>query len=141
MPLTPHGSLLYSPQPVNGPSLEQDELIHILIQHSEPEIHIMLFSCVSYLHHVSEIHIFMTGLHLLHLPRMLLACLAHCRLTAQNIMGRVEIMNLIMQFYQASHHSLCQVKTFSSAHCSQNISSKFFAQGIGHILHPYKSTD
>jgi len=71
---------------------------------------------------------------------MLLACLAHCPLIAQNIRGRVKIMNFIMQFYPASHHSLYQVKTFSSAHCSQNISSKFFAQETDHILHPYKST-
>jgi hypothetical protein len=58
---------------------------------------------------------------------------------AQNTRGRVKIMNPTMQFYPASHHSLYQVKTFSSAHFSQNFSSKFFAQGIDHILHPYKS--
>jgi hypothetical protein len=89
-PLTPRVSLLYSPQPVSGPSLEQDELIHILIQYSEPEIHVILFSCVSYLHRVSDIQIFMIGLHLSHLPCMLLACLAHCPLIAQNIWGRVK---------------------------------------------------
>lgn len=134
--LTFHSSLLYSPQPVSGPSAEQDELIHILIQYSETEIHVILFSCVSYLHQVSEIQIFIIGLHLQHLP---LACLAHCPLISQNIRGRVKLMNLIMQFYPASRNTLCQVKTFSSAHCSQNISSKFFVQGIDHILHPYKS--
>jgi hypothetical protein len=105
--LTFHGSLLCSPLPTNGPSLEQDEIIHILIQYSE--IHVILFSHVSCLHRLSEIQIFMICLHL---PCMLHACLAHCPLIAQNIRRRVKIMIPIKQFYPASHHSLCQVKTF-----------------------------